>query len=95
LKILQTNHKILSNWIENEPLIDWIPPKAGSIAFPQYSLELPSEEFCIRLLREKGTLLVPGSCFGLEGYFRLGYGCKTETLIEGLSRLKDFLNNYC
>ncbi|RLI20405.1 aminotransferase [Candidatus Bathyarchaeota archaeon] len=94
LKILQTNHKILSNWIENEPLIDWIPPKAGSIAFPQYSLELPSEEFCIRLLREKGALLVPGSCFGLEGYFRIGYGCKTETLIEGLSRLKDFLNNY-
>ncbi len=94
LQILRTNHRILSNWIENEPLINWVPSKAGSIAFLHYDLEMPSEELCIRLIGEKGTLLVPGSCFGFEGYLRIGYGCKTETLMEGLSRLKDFLNNY-
>jgi len=94
LKILRTNYEILSRWIENEPLVDWVPPRAGSIAFLRYNLEIPSEELCVRLIREKGTLLVPGSCFGMEGYVRIGYGCKTEILKEGLSRFKDFLNSY-
>ena len=94
LKILRTNYEILSRWIENEPLVDWVPPRAGSIAFLRYNLEIPSEELCVRLIREKGTLLVPGSCFGMEGYVRIGYGCKTEILKEGLSRFKDFLNSH-
>jgi aspartate/methionine/tyrosine aminotransferase len=94
LQIIRTNYKILYQWIENEPLISWVPPKAGSIAFPRYSLKMPSETLCIRLIKEKGTLLVPGSCFGMEGYLRISYGCKTETLKEGLLRFKDFLNSY-
>jgi len=94
LKIIRTNHKILSRWIRDEPLIDWTPPRAGSIAFFRYNLKMPSEELCINLIREKGTLLVPGSCFGMEGYLRIGYGCKTEILKEGLSRFKDFLNSH-
>ncbi|MGQ9726727.1 MAG: aminotransferase class I/II-fold pyridoxal phosphate-dependent enzyme, partial [Candidatus Bathycorpusculaceae bacterium] len=79
LKIVRTNYQILHNWIEDEPLIDWVAPRAGSIAFLRYKLNMPSEELCLRLIRGKGTLLVPGSCFGMEGYLRIGYGCKTET----------------
>jgi len=94
LQIIRTNYKILYQWIENELLISWVPPKAGSIAFPRYNLKMPSETLCIRLIKEKGTLLVPGSCFGMEGYLRISYGCKTETLKEGLLRFKDFLNSY-
>jgi aspartate/methionine/tyrosine aminotransferase len=94
LKIIRANYKILSQWIEDEPLIDWVPPRAGSIAFLRYNLKMPSEDLCLRLIREKGTLLVPGSCFGMEGYLRIGYGCKTEVLKEGLSRFKGFLNSY-
>ncbi|MEM1551719.1 MAG: aminotransferase class I/II-fold pyridoxal phosphate-dependent enzyme [Candidatus Bathyarchaeia archaeon] len=94
LEIIRTNYEILSRWIEDEPLINWIPPRAGSIAFLRYSLKMPSEALCLRLIKEKGTLLVPGSCFEMEGYLRIGYGCKTETLKEGLSRFKDFLNSY-
>lgn len=93
LRIIRTNYEILSKWIGNEPLIHWVPPRAGSIAFLRYSLKMPSEELCLRLIKEKKTLLVPGSCFGMEGYLRIGYGCKTETLKEGLSRFKDFLNS--
>ncbi|MEM3696921.1 MAG: aminotransferase class I/II-fold pyridoxal phosphate-dependent enzyme [Candidatus Bathyarchaeia archaeon] len=94
LKIIRTNHQILFQWIENEPLIDWVPSKAGSIAFLRYKLKISSETLCLRLIKEKGTLLVPGSCFGMEGYLRIGYGCKTETLEEGLARFKDFLNSH-
>lgn len=94
LQIIRTNYRILSQWIENEPLISWVPLKAGSIAFPRYNPKMPSETLCLRLIKEKGTLLVPGSCFGMEGYLRISYGCKTETLKEGLLRFKDFLNSY-
>ncbi|MHA2271918.1 MAG: aminotransferase class I/II-fold pyridoxal phosphate-dependent enzyme [Candidatus Hodarchaeales archaeon] len=94
LKIIRTNHKLLSRWIEEEPLIDWVPPRAGSVAFLRYNLDIPSEEFCVRLIEEKGTFLVPGSCFEMEGYVRIGYGNNTETLKTGLARMKEFLEQF-
>jgi len=94
LKIIRTNHRILSQWIKDEPLIGWVPPRAGSVAFLRYNLKIPSKDLCLRLIREKGTLLTPGWCFDMEGFLRIGYGCKTETLEAGLSRIKDFLNFY-
>ena len=94
LRIIRTNHQLLSDWIEEEPLIDWIPSRAGSIAFLQHHLKMSSEDLCLRLIQDEGTLLVPGSCFEMEGFLRMGYGCKTDVLKEGLSRFKDFLNSY-
>ena len=93
LTILRRNHQILSQWIDGEPLIDWIAPRAGSVAFLQHHLNLPSEELCVRLIKERSTFLVPGSCFEMDGYLRIGYGCRTETLQAGLARFKDFLND--
>lgn len=94
LKIIRTNHRILSCWVKDEPLIEWVPPRAGSIGFLRYNLDMSSEELCLHLIQEKGTFLVPGSCFEMEGYLRIGYGCKTEILQAGLLRFKDFLNFY-
>lgn len=94
LKIIRTNFKILSDFIENEPFIDWIPARAGSVAFLKYHLEIPSEEFSIKLIREQSTFLVPGSCFEMEGFLRIGFGNNTEILKKGLSRFKKFLDKY-
>jgi aspartate/methionine/tyrosine aminotransferase len=94
LSLIRTNHLILSQWVEDEPLIQWIPSVAGSVAFLKHNLKIPSADLCLRLIEEKGTLLVPGSCFDMDAYLRIGYGCKTETLKSGLSRFKDFLNSY-
>ena len=91
-KIINENHKILSQWIDDEPLIDWIPAKAGSVAFLKYHLDIPSEEFSLNLLKEKSTFLVPGSCFKMEGYLRIGFGNNTKKLKEGLTRLSEFLD---
>lgn len=93
LKIIRTNHRILSEWIADEPLIDWVPPKAGSSAFLRYKVNIPSKDLCLRLIKEKGVFLVPGYCFDMEGFIRIGYGCKTETLKVGLSRFRDFLES--
>ncbi len=94
LKILRANHRVLSRWIENEPLIDWIPARGGSVGFLRHNLNMSSEDLCLRLIQDKGTFLVPGSCFEMEGFLRIGYGCKTEILVAGLARFKDFLKPY-
>ena len=92
-EIVQRNYKILSEWVNNEPLIDWIPPKGGTIAFLRYNLNMTSEELCLKLIEEKSLLLVPGTCFETEGFVRIGWGADTDTLIEGLSRFKMVLNS--
>lgn len=67
-------------------------PEGAFYIFPsirQYGMD--AETFCTRLIREGGLGLVPGTCFGTEGYVRLSY-CYSETeLTEGLDRLERFL----
>jgi len=91
--ILRENHSILSRWMREEATMCWIPPRAGSSAFLRYTFHMPSSELCVQLLKQKSVLLVPGSCFGIEGHLRVGYGCKTSTLNAGLARFKTFLQS--
>ena len=93
LKIIRTNHRILSQWIDGEPLIEWVPPRAGSTAFLRYNLHTPSVDLSRRLIKEQGVFVVPGSCFEMEKFLRIGYGCKTRTMKNGLSRFKNFLHH--
>ncbi len=54
---------------------NWLPPQAGSIAFPQWIGDGSVDDFCRRALDEQGVMLVPGSIFGVSGnHFRLGLG---------------------
>ena len=53
-------------------------PMAGPIGFPRMRLSEPVGDFCERLAREAGVLLLPGSVYGItEPYFRIGYGRKS------------------
>ncbi|HUS77337.1 MAG TPA: aminotransferase class I/II-fold pyridoxal phosphate-dependent enzyme [Patescibacteria group bacterium] len=94
LGIVRENYKMLSDWVAEEPLIDWHPPQAGTIAFLRHGLGITSEELCERLIREKDVLLVPGTCFDHEKFLRIGFGNNREVLKEGLSRFKEFLDGY-
>lgn len=52
---------------------------------------MSSRDFCLRLIREGGLALIPGSCFGCEGHVRLSYCYGDSQLAEGLDRLEAFL----
>jgi len=56
-------------------------------------LGIPSKEFCMELLRETGVVIVPGIGFGSEGegYVRFTYATSEENIIEGLARVKTFV----
>ncbi len=55
-------------------------------------LNLPSDVFCERAIREAGVALVPGTCFGTEGYVRISYAAADDVLDEGLARLARFVS---
>lgn len=69
-------------------------PEGAFYAFPRIDqLGLGSEEFCERAICEAGVALVPGSCFGAEGYARISYACAEDVLAEGLRRLTAFVGS--
>ena len=53
---------------------------------------LTSDEFCTRLIREAKVAVVPGSCFGTEGFVRISYCYSDAELEEGLNRLEKFIS---
>jgi aspartate/methionine/tyrosine aminotransferase len=68
----------------------WLPPRAGSIAFPELLGDVRVEDFADALVRQEGVLLLPGSVFDYPGnHFRLGLG--RSNLPEALARLDRFL----
>jgi aspartate/methionine/tyrosine aminotransferase len=72
--------------------LSWVPPAEGAIGFVRYAGSLPSTEFAQRLADRSHTVVVPGACFGYEQHFRVGFGGDTETLLEGLRRLWNFVS---
>lgn len=69
-------------------------PGGAFYAFPRIdSFGMSSEEFCERAIREAGVALVPGSCFGVEGFARLSYCVSDDDLKTGLDRLEEYTSS--
>ncbi len=91
--IVRTNLAVLDRWVASERSISWVKPAAGTTTLLSYAFELPSREFCIRLLEETGVLFTPGSAFEREGCVRIGYANSPAILAEGLERVRPFLRS--
>lgn len=89
--IVRTNLEILDRWVASEPAITYVKPAAGTTALLRYAPDLPSKEFCLRLLETTGVLFTPGSAFEVEGTVRIGYANNEAVLVEGLRRTSAFL----
>jgi aspartate/methionine/tyrosine aminotransferase len=76
---------------ERADRFEWLPPRAGSIAFPKLLGGVSIEQFANDLVRREGVLLLPGSVYDYPGnHFRLGLG--RMNLPEALERLARFLS---
>lgn len=91
-KIIRQNLEILDQWVKKEKKASYIRPAEVPTSFVKLEVDCPIEEFCLTLLKDYGVLLVPGNRFDREGYVRLGYSCKKETLEKGLELLSLCLN---
>ena len=87
-EILRHNLPIAREWVSSlGGRLSWREPQAGAIALLKYQGDVPSLEVAERVRTRQGTLIVPGSHVGLEGYLRIWLGGREEFLREGLSRI--------
>lgn len=92
LKQAKQNLKVLSAWVDqNSEFVEWVRPKGGVSAFPRLIDIGDVETFCHQLAQERKVLLVPGSCFNHSSHVRLGFGCATSELEQGLSQVSQLL----
>jgi aspartate/methionine/tyrosine aminotransferase len=89
--ITRENLAILTDWVDAEPLISWVPPQSGTTALLKYALDMSSRDFCLALLEETGVMFTPGSAMEMEGHVRIGYANSASVLREGLTRVSGFL----
>lgn len=90
-EILLKNREILDKWVQETEGVHYIKPVAGTTALVYYDKDIPSYELCVRLIREKGLLFTPGSCFEMEGCLRIGYAFDSKLLAQGLEKFAEFL----
>ncbi|MGE5250786.1 MAG: aminotransferase class I/II-fold pyridoxal phosphate-dependent enzyme [Bacteroidota bacterium] len=90
LDIIRRNLALIDGlFARHAELFRWVRPQAGSMGFPRL-LRADVEQFCDRLVREAGVLLLPGSVYADSGnHFRLGLG--RRNLPHAVQRLEQFL----
>ena len=89
--VVRENLAILDAWVQREPRVCYHRPQAGTTALVYYDYDLPSYEFCTRMYHETGAFVTPGDCFEQPKSMRIGYASDTQTLIDGLRAISDFL----
>ena len=93
-KIVFGNRDIAQAWIDTQHRVSWTAPRGVSTSFIQLDIPEDDEEFCKRLLSERGVLLVPGSRFEFPCGARLGYCASEDVLREGLRLLGEALAEF-
>lgn len=91
--MLNKNVGILSDWIaQYDRLFDFIPPRAGGMAFMKYHLDINSTELSDWLRKQESVFIVPGDCYGMDGYIRIGVGERSDYLLQGLAKVQQAIN---
>jgi aspartate aminotransferase len=82
----------LFNEIEGLSVVE---PKGAFYLFVNFKeIQNDSVDFCKKLLEQKGVATVPGIGFGSEGYLRFSFATDEASIVEGIKRIKDFVENY-
>ena len=90
--VLRENLNLLNRWIEkNSDIFTMIPPCAGAMACVRYNLPINSADLAIKLKDEKSVLVVPGDCFGMDSFIRIGYGAEKDSLLTGLGLIDEIV----
>ena len=88
--MLRENLAVMIDWLDSYgDLFQFVPPKAGGMAFMHYDLEINSTELANWLRTDKSVFILAGDCYGMDRYFRVGVGAEKEFLIAGLGRIRD------
>ena len=86
--MLNENLASLQTWLDKHgDVFSFIPPQAGGMAFMSYALNINSTELSDWLRKDESVFIVPGDCYGMDGYIRIGVGERSEFLLMGLEKM--------
>lgn len=92
-KIIRENLDILDHWIQKEPRLSYVKPKAGTTALVYYDFPIDSYTLCRRMYDSCGAFVTPGDCFDEPRSMRIGYAADRDTLKKGLQAMSTFLGS--
>jgi aspartate/methionine/tyrosine aminotransferase len=86
----------MNAWVEAQPGLTWVPPRAGLIGLARLPDGIDSDNFARRLLADPyRTFLLPGSAYDQPNHIRLGVGGGAAVNLEnGLSRVSQALADW-
>lgn len=89
-RLIRTGFDVLTEELGRyQGVFDVVPPQASAMSFVRFNLPVRSDDFAVRLLREKDVLVIPGARFGVEDHFRFSSALPEGRLRAGLARLND------
>ena len=87
-RILCERWPVLESWARaKKGLVHWTAPQAGAICFFGYSYGVDSWPLVEALIKERSTMVVPGSHFLMERHLRIGFGGPLAKLRAGLAEI--------
>jgi len=84
---------LLRELAAHEGVYSVVPPQASAMCIVRYDLPIDSRAFVDRLVAEQDTLVVPGSCFGLDRHFRFSSALDESYLVAGLGRINALVDD--
>jgi aspartate/methionine/tyrosine aminotransferase len=84
--LLATNRRLLDQFLDSRDDLETLRPGLGTVVFPRLKRGRVNE-LCAALGEKYQTTVVPGRFFEMPEHIRIGIGCQTDMLGEGLERL--------
>jgi aspartate/methionine/tyrosine aminotransferase len=84
--LLDKNHPLLDQFLDSREDLKTVRPGVGTVVAPRL-MRGSVDELCALLLEKYETSVVPGRFFEMPDHIRIGIGCETEMLADGLERL--------
>ncbi|NVO11517.1 MAG: aminotransferase class I/II-fold pyridoxal phosphate-dependent enzyme [Bacteroidales bacterium] len=91
LKKIRQNLNFLDDFIKNHSQsLSWVKPNAGTIGLAKLNINMPSLDFCERVVKDIGVMIVPSEMFDYgTSHIRLGFGrANLPEVLEILDRYK-------
>ncbi|GKZ12766.1 aminotransferase class I/II-fold pyridoxal phosphate-dependent enzyme [Haladaptatus sp. T7] len=92
-KLAASNRDRVREFVDEHGL-EWYDPVGvnGFVRIPDGFED--AEAFCRGVVEEESVVLAPGTLFGYDRYFRIGFGLPAEELEDGLGRVESFLERH-
>jgi aspartate/methionine/tyrosine aminotransferase len=84
--LMETRRSIVRDWINQDPLIEWVEPQGGVVCFPRLRVSdsFDLDSFYARLRDRHGAYVGPGHWFEMpKNFFRIGFLWPLEEELRG------------